>query len=97
MVAVFALSLGNHLTAAAVAPAILVFVCADRSSCDRVANRSGRGADRDRGSGAVRFILIRTAQNAPYLEARASNLRELFAVVRASRFSDQIFAFSFVS
>src|SRR6185436_4794263 len=29
-----------------------------------------------------------------YLEARASNLRELFAVMRASRFSDEIFAFS---
>jgi hypothetical protein len=40
------------------------------------------------------FILLRTAQNAPYLEARASNLRELFAVMRASRFSDEIFAFS---
>jgi hypothetical protein len=39
------------------------------------------------------FIVVRTAQNARYLEARASNLRELFAVMRASRFSDQIFAF----
>jgi hypothetical protein len=40
------------------------------------------------------FILLRTAQNAPYLEARASNLGELFAVMRASRFSNEIFAFS---
>ena len=36
-----------------------------------------------------RFILLRTAQNAPYLEARASNLGELFAVMRATRFSDR--------
>jgi hypothetical protein len=94
VVAVFALSLGNHLTAAAVAPAILVFVVlTDRRA---IGWRSGAIAALIVTAGLAQygFILLRTAQNAPYLEARASNLRELFAVVRASRFSDQIFAFS---
>ena len=94
MVAIFALSLGNHLTAAAMAPALIAFVLlTDRraihwrtaviSTLIVVAGLCQYG-----------FILLRTAQNAPYLEARASNLRELFAVMRASRFSDEIFAFS---
>jgi hypothetical protein len=94
MVAIFALSLGNHLTAAAIAPALIAFVLlTDRraihwrtaviSTLIVVAGLCQYG-----------FILLRTAQNAPYLEARASNLRELFAVMRASRFSDEIFAFS---
>ena len=93
-VAIFALSLGNHLTAAAVAPALIAFVLV-----------TDRGAIRARtilvstliviaGICQYGFILLRTAQNAPYLEARASNLRELFAVMRASRFSNEIFAFS---
>ena len=94
VVAIFALSLGNHLTAAAVAPALIaLIVVTDRHAI--------RGRTLVAGTVIVivglcqyGFILLRTAQNAPYLEARASNLRELFAVMRASRFSNEIFAFS---
>jgi transmembrane protein TMEM260 (protein O-mannosyltransferase) len=94
MVAVFAVSLGNHLTIAAVAPALIALVVlADR--------RTIRGRTILvttlivlAGLGQYGFILLRTAQNASYLEARASNLGELFAVMRATRFSDEIFAFS---
>lgn len=93
MVAIFALSLGNHLTAVALAPGLIAFVVlTDRraiqwrpaviSTFIVIAGLCQYG-----------FIVVRTAQNARYLEARASNLRELFAVMRASRFSDQIFAF----
>src|SRR6185295_5412720 len=83
-----------HLTAAAVAPAILlVVVLIDRRA---IGWRNGGIAALIVVAGLAQyaFILLRTAQHAPYLEARASNLRELFAVMRASRFSDQIFAFS---
>lgn len=94
MVAIFALSLGNHLTAATMAPAILAFVfLTDR---DAINGRTATISCAIVFAGLCQygFILLRTAQNAPYLEARASNLRELFAVMRATRFSDQIFAFS---
>ena len=94
MVGVFALSLGNHLTAAAMAPALIAFVLVtDRR---RIGLRTAIISALIVIAGLCQygFILLRTAQNAPYLEARASNLGELFAVMRATRFSDQIFAFS---
>src|SRR3954467_9506832 len=94
VVAVFALSLGNHLTAAAVAPAILVFVVLTERRAITWRHGAIAAVIVIAGLAQYGFILLRTAQNAPYLEARASNLRELFAVMRASRFSDQIFAFS---
>jgi hypothetical protein len=43
------------------------------------------------------FIIARTLQHAPYLEARASNLRELWAVMTARRFAHEIGAYSFSS
>jgi hypothetical protein len=94
MVAIFALSLGNHLTAAALAPALIAFVLlTDRRA---ISWRTVVTSALIVVAGLCQYglILLRTAQNAPYLEARASNLRELFAVMRASRFSDQIFEFS---
>jgi hypothetical protein len=94
MVGIFALSLGNHLTAAALAPALIAFVLlTDRHA---ISTRTAVISALIVLAGVCQygFILLRTAQHAPYLEARASNLRELFAVMRASRFSDEIFAFS---
>ena len=93
MVAIFALSLGNHLTSAAIAPGLIGFVLVtDRRA---IHWRSAVISTLIVVAGLCQygFILVRTAQNARYLEARASSLRELFAVMRASRFSDQIFAF----
>ena len=94
MVAVFALSLGNHLTAAAMAPAIVAFVFLTDRRAITVRTAAISSAIVLAGLCQYGFILLRTAQDAPYLEARAGNLRELFAVMRATRFSDQIFAFS---
>jgi transmembrane protein TMEM260 (protein O-mannosyltransferase) len=94
MVAIFALSLGNHLTAAAIAPAIVAFVFLTDRRTINVRTAAMSAAIVLAGLCQYGFILLRTAQHAPYLEARASNLRELFAVMRATRFSDQIFAFS---
>ena len=39
------------------------------------------------------FIILRTLQRAPYLEARASNVRELFDVIRGVRWDRQLFVF----
>ncbi len=94
MVAVFAMSLGNHLTIAAVAPALIGFVFVTDRRAIRWRTAVISALIVIAGLCQYGFILLRTAQNAPYLEARASNLRELFGVMRASRFSDQIFAFS---
>jgi hypothetical protein len=94
LIAVFALSLGNHLTAAAVAPGIALFVVLTDRRTMRWRTAVIAALIVIAGLVQYGFILLRTAQHAPYLEARASNLRELFAVMRASRFSDQIFAFS---
>ena len=93
MVSVFALSLGNHLTAAALAPALIAFVLLTDRRAIRWRTALASTLIVLAGLCQYGFILLRTAQNARYLEARASNLRELFAVMRASRFSDQIFAF----
>ncbi len=40
------------------------------------------------------LIMVRTNQEAPYLESRASSLRELIGVVTAERYAGQRFAFS---
>ena len=94
MVAIFALSLGNHLTAAAIAPALAAFVLVADRRAIRWRTLVISAVIVGVGLCQYGFILLRTAQKASYLEARASNLRELIAVMRASRFSDQIFAFS---
>jgi transmembrane protein TMEM260 (protein O-mannosyltransferase) len=93
-VALFALALGNHLTAAAVAPALIAFVLVTDRAAIRARTIVVSTLIIIAGLCQYGFILLRTAQNAPYLEARASNLRDLLAVMRASRFSNEIFAFS---
>ncbi len=94
MVATFALSLGNHLTVTTLCPALLAFVLVIDRRVVRVRTVVVSMLLVIAGLAQYGFILLRTAQNAPYLEARASNPRELFDVMRASRFSDQIFEFS---
>ena len=93
MVAVFALSLGNHLTSAAVLPGLIAFVLVTDRRAIHLRSAVVSALIVIAGLCQYGFILVRTAQNARYLEARASSLRELFAVMRASRFSDQIFSF----
>jgi hypothetical protein len=94
MVAMFALSLGNHLTAATLAPAIVIFVLVTDRRAISLRTAAAACAIVLAGLCQYGYILLRTAQKSPYLEARASNLRELFDVMRATRFSNQIFAFS---
>src|SRR5262249_2983517 len=40
------------------------------------------------------FIVLRTRQHAPYVEAHATNLKELYATVRAAPYADEIFTFT---
>jgi len=94
MVAAFAVSLGNHLTVATLAPGILVYVVAIDRRALRLRAIAVSALLILAGLAQYGFIMLRTLQQAPYLEARASTLRELISVMRATRFSDQVFAFS---
>jgi hypothetical protein len=95
-VAIFALSLGNHLTVIALLPALLLFVVlADPRTALRPRTLAIVFAAVALGFSQYLLILVRTLQHAPYLEARATNLGELWAVMTARRFAHEIGAFSF--
>lgn len=94
MVAAFALGLGNHLTITALVPGLLAFVLVTDRRAIRPRTVAVSALIVAAGLAQYGFIVLRTLQNAPYLEARATNLRELLDVMRASRFSYQVFAFS---
>lgn len=94
MVGVFALSLGNHLTVTTLVPGLLAFVLVTDRAAIRLRTVAVSALIVAAGLAQYGFIVLRTLQHAPYLEARATSLRELFDVMRASRFSYQVFAFS---
>ena len=92
--ALLGLSLGNHLTSAMLAPALALFVLLRRPEDVRVKTAAisiGLGA-----LGLVQygFILLRTWQRSPYAEAQATNLTELWHVILASKYSSDMFHFS---
>lgn len=91
----FALALGNHLSIVAAAPAIAIFLLATRAR--RVLHpRVLLPAALIVASGFLQYlyILMRTRARSRYLEAQASTLAELVDVVRARRYDDYLFAFS---
>lgn len=93
-VAALSFGLGNHLTIAVVAPAFLVFVFstdARRATRPRVLLASA--ALLFAGIAQYGYILLRTWQHAPYVEARADTLAELYRVVRATKYDDAMFRF----
>ena len=94
LVGMFALSLGNHLTVTTLVPGLLVFILL--TDWRAVTPRTIAVSAFILAAGVAQYGLIwlRTVQGAPYLEARATSLRELFQVMRASRFAYQVFAFS---
>ncbi len=92
--AIFAVSLGNHLTVLAILPAIVLFVLVtDYRAALRPATVAIVVLLVLLGLSQYFLILIRTVQGAPYLEARATNLQELWAVMTARRFAHEIGAF----
>jgi len=93
-VAVFGLSLGNHLTAATIAPGIAAFVLVTDRRAVRPRTVAVCALIVLAALTQYGFIIIRTLQNSPYAEARATNLTELLSVMRASRYSADIIAFT---
>jgi hypothetical protein len=94
-VGVFALAAGNHLTVIGLVPALVIFsVVTDHRAVLRPKVLLASAAIVFAGLCQYLLILIRTHQRAPYLEARARTLGELWAVMTARRFAREVGAFS---
>ena len=94
-IAIFSLSVGNHLMVIAVVPALVLFtVMTDRRTALRPKTLAIATSLVLLGFLQYAFIIVRTLQSAPYLESRATNLRELATVVTARRFAHEIGAYS---
>jgi hypothetical protein len=93
-VGVFALSIGNHLIVVALLPALILFsIATDARTVLRPRTLATVAAMVLAGLSQYLYILIRTRQGAPYLEARAENLTQLWGVMTARRFAHEIGAF----
>lgn len=88
------LSLGNHLTSAMLAPALALFVLVTRPSSVRVRTTVICVLLGCVGLLQYLFVLVRSLQGATYVEARATNLRELVDVMFASRYSADMFGYT---
>jgi transmembrane protein TMEM260 (protein O-mannosyltransferase) len=94
MVGAFALSLGNHLTVVSLLPALAAFVLMTRRASVSIRTVSISAGICVLGLAQYGFIMLRTYQGATHLEASARTFGELYQVMRATRYADQIFAFS---
>ncbi|HEX6976472.1 MAG TPA: DUF2723 domain-containing protein [Vicinamibacterales bacterium] len=90
----FAIALGNHLTVVGVVPAFAAYVLTRGRRIWSIRMLAAAALLLCVGVGQYGLILIRTRQEAPYLEVRAQTLAELPAVVTAERYAGQRFAFS---
>ena len=90
----FSLGLGNHLTIVGVVPACVVYVLSRNRRAVTPRLLASAIVLLIVGVAQYGLIIVRTRQNAPYLESRATSLSELVAVVTAQRFAAQRFAFS---
>ncbi len=94
-VTVSALALGHHPTFAMIVPALAAFVLVtDWRVLTRWRLLAVLGGLVVLGLAQYGFVLLRTAQGAPYLEAHARTLSELIGVVRGQQFRNSLFAFS---
>lgn len=92
-VALLALGLGNHLTIATVAPAFLIYALAvDARRVLRPRVLAFGALLVGLGVAQYGYILLRTWQGAPHVEASARTLDELWGVMRASRYEGDMFA-----
>ena len=93
-IAIFALSIGNHLIVIALLPALLLYaVWTDWRTALSPRTMLVTAGLVVLGLAQYLLILIRTRQNAPYLEARANNLSELLDVMLARRWAHEIGAY----
>ncbi len=92
--ACYALAIGNHLTIATLAIPILAYVLVvHRRQPLSTWMAVCAGAIAVSGFALYLFVMIRTWQQAPYLEESARTLTELLDVIRAKRFSSFVLAF----
>jgi hypothetical protein len=89
----FAFGLGNHLTIVGMAPAVAFYVFARGRRVLTVRTMAASALVLLMGVAQYCLIVIRTRQEAPYLETRASHVIDLVGVVTAERFAGQRFAF----
>ena len=94
-VAAFAAGLGNHLTIVGIAPAVILYAVIKNRRAIRPRVVAAAALLCLLGIAQYGFVLVRTRQGAAYLESRAESVRELVGVVRADRFAQQRFAFTF--
>lgn len=93
-VGAFALGLGNHLTIVGLAPASFLYVFLRNRRVLTVRLVAAAGTILLLGVSQYGFIVLRTHQQAPYLESSATSLAGLARVVTAERYAGQRFAFS---
>jgi transmembrane protein TMEM260 (protein O-mannosyltransferase) len=92
--ALLALATGNHLTIVFTVPALAIYaLLVDRRAALRPRTVAACAAIALAGLAQYLFILVRTKQGAPYLEARANTIAELVDVMRARRFAFEIAVF----
>jgi hypothetical protein len=93
-IAAFALGLGNHLIIVGLAPACVLYVLLRDVRALNARLVAGAFLIMLLGVSQYGFIVLRSRQEAPYLESRASSLSELVSVVTAERYAEQRFAFN---
>ena len=89
----FAAGLGNHLTIVGIVPAFAAYALTRRHRVWTWRAIAGGAVLLLIGVGQYGLIVIRSQQQAPYLETRADTIPDLVGVVTAERFADQRFAF----
>ena len=94
-IGIFALSIGNHLVVISLVPALVLYaVWTDAKTALAPRTILVTALLVALGLSQYFFIIVRTWQHAPYLEASASNLSELIDVLTARRYAHQIGAFT---
>ncbi len=92
---VYALSFGNHLTMITVFPAFLAFILLiDKKIIFRGKTLLAASAAVLLGAGQYLLLILRSIQEAPYLEHRVFNLQDLFTLVSGRQFQSSMFVFS---
>ena len=91
-VAFTSLAFGNHLTVVAVIPVFVLYaLVSDWQACLRGRVLMAVAVIVALGFAQYGFIIVRTLMHAPYLEARAVNLRELWDVMTARHYAGAMF------
>jgi hypothetical protein len=93
-IATTAAGFGNHLTIVGVIPAYVAYVLWREHRVLTPRFVAVAALLVALGVAQYGFVIVRTRQQAPYLESRASTASELVDVVLARRFADQRFAYS---